>query len=151
MESFGLMDASGMGFYLLLSLYLCPHPLTVEISVCTFSIACKHGDWGYGQCKCTILAQWIGGAEGKRKSRGGKESFTLPLVEYSVWGDAWEVCFMYYEQKYSILYVWENKISDCCGCFVCLAVVFPLLTVSEWVVARFYICSRRSSALQIHP
>lgn len=44
MESFGLMDASGVGFYLLLPLYLCLHPLTVEMSVCTFSIACEHGD-----------------------------------------------------------------------------------------------------------
>lgn len=54
MESFGLMDASGLGFYLLLPLYLCLHPLTVEMSVCAFSIACKLGDWGYDQCKCTI-------------------------------------------------------------------------------------------------
>lgn len=54
MESFGLMDASGVGFYLLLPLYLCLHPLTVAMSVCTFSIACEHGDWGYDQCKCTI-------------------------------------------------------------------------------------------------
>lgn len=44
MESFGLMDASGVGFYLLLPLYLCLHQLTVEMSVCTFSIACEHGD-----------------------------------------------------------------------------------------------------------
>jgi len=44
MESFGLMDASGMGSYLLLPLYLCLHPLTVEMSACTFSIAWKHGD-----------------------------------------------------------------------------------------------------------
>lgn len=44
MESFGLMDASGVGFYLLLPLYLCLHPLTVEMSVCTFSTAREHGD-----------------------------------------------------------------------------------------------------------
>lgn len=40
MESFGLMDASGVGFYLLLPLYLCLRPLPVEMSVCTFSTAC---------------------------------------------------------------------------------------------------------------
>lgn len=54
MESFGLMDASGAGFYLLLPLYRCLHSLTIEMSVCTFSIACEHDDRGYDQCKCTI-------------------------------------------------------------------------------------------------
>lgn len=44
MESFGLMDASGMGFYLSLPLYLCLHPFTAEMPVCTFSIAHERGD-----------------------------------------------------------------------------------------------------------
>lgn len=44
MESFGLMDASGMGFYLSLPLYLCLHPFTAEMPVCTFSTARECGD-----------------------------------------------------------------------------------------------------------
>lgn len=78
MESFGLMDASGVGFYLLLPLYLCLHPLAVEMSVCTFSIACEHGDWGYDQCKCTIWHSEleVRGARGNR----GEERNHLPYV-----------------------------------------------------------------------
>lgn len=44
MESFGLMDASGMGFYLSLPLYFSLHPFTTEMPVCTFSITRKCGD-----------------------------------------------------------------------------------------------------------
>lgn len=44
MESFGLMDALGVGFYLSLPLYFCLHPFPAEMPVCAFSIAHKHGD-----------------------------------------------------------------------------------------------------------
>lgn len=44
MESFGLMDASGGGFYLLLPFYFCLHPFTAEMPVCAFSIARQRGD-----------------------------------------------------------------------------------------------------------
>lgn len=43
MESFGLMDASGVGFYLSLPLYFCLHPFA-EMPVCAFSIARERGD-----------------------------------------------------------------------------------------------------------
>lgn len=83
MESFGLMDASGEGFYLLLPLYLCLHPLTAQMSAWTFSIASKHGDWGYGQCKCAI---WH--IESKMDRAGGnlqeEQSFTLHCLSRSI-------------------------------------------------------------------
>lgn len=66
MESFGLMDASGVGFYLSLPLYFCLHLFTAEIPVRTFSIARERGDWGYDQCKCTI---WHSGLDEQRAGR----------------------------------------------------------------------------------
>lgn len=44
MESFGLMDASGVGFYLSLPLYFCLHPFAAEMPIYAFSIARERGD-----------------------------------------------------------------------------------------------------------
>lgn len=113
MESFGLMDASGVGFYLLLPLYHCLHPFTVEMCACTFSIACKHGDWGYGQCKCTI---WHSELEVHRaRGNRGEERNRLPYVT---------ACRMSTAQKgrclensiyvqWMNMFICEDKICDC--------------------------------------
>lgn len=113
MESFGLMDASGVGFYLLLPLYHCLHPFTVEMCACTFSIACKHGDWGYGQCKCTI---WHSELEVHRaRGNRGEERNRLPYIT---------ACRMSTAQKgrclensiyvqWMNMFICEDKICDC--------------------------------------
>lgn len=44
MESFGLMDASGVGFYLSFPLYFCLYPFAAEIHIYAFSIARERGD-----------------------------------------------------------------------------------------------------------
>lgn len=112
MESFGLMDASGMGFYLLLPLCLCLHPLIVEMSVCTFSIAYKHVDWGYDHCKCTI---WHSESEVQRaRGNQGEVRNHLPYITSCGISTVNEKLALCAVDKY-ILHMCENKIFNCCG------------------------------------
>lgn len=110
MESFGVMDASGVRFYPLLPLYLCLHPPTAEMSACTFSIACECGYWGYGQCKCTI---WHHESEVERAGGIGlgKEivCHTLPLIQH-LHRVGWPLGNWLYVLWINITH--ENKITD---------------------------------------